>query len=110
MNRRQLHLTELAWAFVGFGIMCFLMGSGWSVARAKYYQLQLAEHRLAVNSVLSGVKEVQETLIKSAETSAIAPQEKQEIKQQIQKNNRILDRVEADIEETTNKLIKSTSE
>ena len=58
MVKRGANLTDLAWSFVGFGLMCFLIGSGWSVSQAKHYQLELAEYKLAVGSALSEVKTV----------------------------------------------------
>ena len=67
---------QWAWNFVGFGLMWFLIGAGWSLAKAKFYQAQLAEHKLVVGKVLSNVEKVSNTLERSAETSALLPLKK----------------------------------
>ena len=50
--------TAWAWNFVGFGLMWFLIGAGWSIAQAKYYKAQLAEYKLVVGKVLFDVEKV----------------------------------------------------
>ena len=94
-----------AWNFVGFGLMCWLMGCGWSVSRAKAYQIELAEYKLQVGSALSEVKKVSDTLERTAESSAIAPHEKYQIQKQVEKSAAVLEQVESSIEQETDKLI-----
>ena len=57
--------TAWAWNFVGFGLMWFLIGAGWSIAQAKYYKAQLAEHKLVVGKVLFDVEKVSDTFAQS---------------------------------------------
>jgi len=94
------------WNFVGFGLMCFGVGCGVSVARATSYQLELMQYKMAVGSALSSVGQVSDTLEFNAETSPIAPTEKRRIKQLTQKSDRTLQAIEQDIESETKKLIK----
>ena len=54
--------TNWAWNFVGFGLMWFLIGAGWSLAKANYYQAQLAEYKLVVSKVLLDVEKVSKFL------------------------------------------------
>lgn len=98
------------WNFVGFGLMWFLIGSGWSVARAKVYQLEVAEYKLQVGLALSEVRKASDTLQSVSATSPIAPKEKRKIRAATQKSDRILDAVEKDIEEETEKLINKEIE
>lgn len=105
MVRQRISLTELAWAFVAFGIMSLLIGCGWSVSQAKVYQLELAEYKLAVGQVLSGVRKVSDTLERGAQTAPIAPAQKREIQQLTQDAAAVLEQVESDIELETEKLI-----
>ncbi len=79
--------------------------NGWSVARAKVYQLELAEDKLAVGSALSEVRKVSDTFERTAVSSAIAPHEKYRIQQLTQKSTAVLEQVESDIEQSTEKLI-----
>lgn len=102
-----LRKTPINWAgnFIGFGAMCFLIGCGWSVSKAQVYKLELAEYKLAVGQVLYGVRKVSDTLEKTAETSPLALQEKQEIQQLTQDAAAVLEQVEFDIKSETEKLI-----
>ena len=97
--------TIWAWNFVGFGLMWFLIGSGWSVARAKAYQIELAEYKLQVGTALSEVKKVSDTLESVSNLPAIAPKQRQKIKKLTRKSDRILDAVEERVEKETDKLI-----
>lgn len=92
--------------FIGFGLglMWFLMGSGWSIARAKAYQLEVAEYKLQVGLALSSVWEASNTLQSVSATSPIALKEKQKIHAATIKSDRILEKIEKDIEEETKKL------
>ncbi len=106
MVRKSHSFSPLAWNFIGFGLMWFLIGNGWSVSRAKVYQLELAEYKLAVGSALSEVRKVSDTLERTAESStAIAPHERYQIQQLTQKSTAVLEQVESDIEQSTEKLI-----
>ena len=97
--------TAWAWNFVGFGLMWFLIGAGWSIAQAKYYKAQLAEHKLVVGKVLFDVEKVSDTFAQSVKTSAITPQKKYEIQKLTEKSSAVLEQVKADFEEETDKLI-----
>ena len=105
MWNRNNNLTNFAWNFVGFGVMWFLIGSGWSVSRAKAYQIELAQYKLQVGSALSGVKKVSNTLERTAVSSAIAPHEKYRIQQLTEESSAVLEQVESIIEQETDKLI-----
>ncbi len=99
IKKLSIYPPALAWNFVSFGLMIFLCCSGWSVARAKVYQLQVAEYKLAVGSALSEVKKVSDTLEKSAETSAIALKEKRKISKLTQQSNATIEQVEQSIDQ-----------
>ena len=95
---------------IGFGLMWFLIGCGWSISRAKSYQLELAQYKLAVGQVLSGVRKVSDTLERGAQTSTIAPAQKREIQQLTQDATAVLEQVESNIELETEKLIHLVEE
>ncbi|MDJ0904166.1 MAG: hypothetical protein QNJ55_35820 [Xenococcus sp. MO_188.B8] len=103
--RKSHSFPPSAWNFVAFGLMCWLMGCGWSVSRAKAYQIELAQYKLQVGSALSEVKKVSDTLEQTAVNSAIAPHEKYRIQQLTEKSTAVLEQVESDIEQSTEKLI-----
>ena len=106
MVRKSHSFSALAGNFIGFGLMWFLIGNGWSVSRAKVYQLELAEYKLAVGSALSEVRKVSDTLERTAESStAIAPHERYQIQKQAEKSTAALEQVESRIEQETDKLI-----
>ena len=110
MVKRSIYPPGAAWIIFSFGLSAFLCCSGYSLTRATNYQLQLAEYRLQVGTALSQVKKVSDTLEKSAKTSALAPNKKQEIQQLTEKSDRIIDRVEQDIEAETSKLTNPITE
>jgi hypothetical protein len=106
MRNRNNFFPPSAWNFVSFGLMCWLIGCGWSVSRAKAYQIELAQYKLQVGSALSEVKKVSDTLERTAESStAIAPHEKYQIQKQVEKSSAVLEQVESKIEQETEKLI-----
>ena len=89
---------QWAWNFVGFGLMWFLIGAGWSLAKANYYQAQLAEYKLVVGKVLFDVEKVSDTF-------SLAPQEKYKIQKLTEKSSAVLEQVKADFEKETDRLI-----
>ena len=97
--------TAWAWNFVGFGLMWFLIGAGWSLAKANYYQAQLAEYKLVVGKVLFDVEKVSDTFAQSVEISTLAPQEKYKIQKLTEKSSAVLEQVKADFEKETDRLI-----
>ncbi len=105
MVKKSNFFPPSAWNFVAFGLMCWLMGCGWSVSRAKAYQIELAQYKLQVGSALSGVKKVSNTLERTAVSSAIAPHEKYRIQQLTEESSAVLEQVESIIEQETDKLI-----
>ncbi len=104
MRNLRSQPTNWFWNFVGLGLCVFLCGSGLSISRARSYQIELAQYKLAVGTALSEVKKVSDTLERSAESSAIAPQEKQRIHELTQKSDAVIQQVESEIEAETNKL------
>ncbi len=58
-----------------------------------------------VGSALSEVKKLSDTLEQTAVNSAIAPHEKYRIQQLTEKSTAVLEQVESDIEQSTEKLI-----
>lgn len=104
MNYRQSQPTIWFWNFLGLGLCAFLCGSGWSVSRAKYYRMELAEFQLGVGNALHEVRKASDTLERSAQNSAIAPQQKREIQQATEKSKAVIEQVESQIEAETNKL------
>lgn len=104
-NYRNRTFSPFAINCLGFGMMCFLIGCGYSMAQAKVYQMELAEFKLAVGSALSGVKQVSDTLERSAVSATIAPQEREKIRRLTEKSSAVLEQVESDIEDETEKLI-----
>ena len=106
MWNRNDNFTNWAWNFIGFGLMWFLIGSGWSVSRAKAYQIELAEYKLQVGSALSEVEKLSNDLEHTAsESIAIAPREKYQIQKQAEKSAAVLELVKSSIEQETEKLI-----
>ena len=106
MVRKPNLLPPSACNFIAFGLMSWLMGCGWSVSRAKAYQIELAQYKLQVGSALSEVRKVSDTLERTVESStAIAPHERYQIQKQVEKSTAVLEQVESDIEESTEKLI-----
>ena len=108
VNKIVIH--PLAQIILSVGASVFMGFSGHSLSKAKTYQVQLAEYKLQVGTVLTSVEKVSDTLEQTAKTSAIAPADKKKIQQLTQKSDRLLEAVEKDIEEQTEKLIKSESE
>lgn len=98
-------IPNLAWIFTSFGFMCFLIGSGWSISRAKVYELQLAQYKLAVGSVLNDVATVNDTLDKVAQSAAIPTAQKQKIERLTDRNKAVIDQAQADITAQTSSLI-----
>lgn len=105
MVRQPSQIPSLAWIFTSFGFMCFLIGSGWSISRAKVYELELAQYKLAVGSVLVDVATVSDTLDNAARSATIAPAEKQKIERLTDKTNTVINQARTDIDEETSKLI-----
>ncbi|MEY2832269.1 MAG: hypothetical protein RLZZ574_1527 [Cyanobacteriota bacterium] len=110
MVRQKYEIPNLAWIFTSFGFMCFLIGSGWSISQAKIYELELAQYKLAVGSVLVDVATVTNTLDDAANTSAISPAQKQKIERLTNKSEAVIEQARTDIDEETNKLINFESE
>jgi hypothetical protein len=107
---RQQTIPSLAWIFTSFGFMCFLIGSGWSISRAKVYELELAQYKLAVGSVLTDVATVTDTLSSAAKQSAISPAQKQKIERLSSKSEAVIEQAELEIEQETMKLIDFDTE
>lgn len=105
MVRTNQSIPNLAWIFTSFGFMCFLIGSGWSISRAKVYELELAQYKLAVGTVLSDVATVNETLEQAAKNSKIAPAQKQKIERLTDRNKAVIDRAQVDLSAQTSTLI-----
>ncbi len=105
MVRNSIYPPALAWNFAAFGLMVFLCGSAYSVSRAKAYQLELAQYKLQVGTVLSDVAKVSNTLEVSANNSAIAPAKKREIKKLTEKSQGIIEQTKQDIENQTEELL-----
>lgn len=105
MVRQKYEIPNLAWIFTSFGFMCFLIGSGWSISRAKVYELELAQYKLAVGTALSKVEQVSTTLDDAAQKAAIATTEKEKIARLTDKSEAVILKARTDIDEETNKLI-----
>ncbi|MEM6613288.1 MAG: hypothetical protein AAF652_13730 [Cyanobacteria bacterium P01_C01_bin.72] len=110
MVKKSMIASEWFWNQLGFAIAVFSVGTSWSISRAKVYQIELAEYKLQVGTVLHEVKKVSDTLEQVSQSAAIAPLEKRKIQAATQKSDRLLEAVEKDIEEQTEKLIKSEPE
>ncbi len=91
-------LNTLPKLFLSFGAMWLMIDSGKSISQAKHYQMELAEYKLTVGSALSEVQKVSDTLEKSVDSSAIAPQEKEEIKKLTQESSAVLEKIEGETE------------
>ena len=111
MKNRSIYPPALAWNFASFGLMIFLCGSGWSVAQATFYQIELAEYKLQVGSALSEVKkDVSDTLEQVSNSPTIAPKERRKIRAAAKKSDRIFDAAEEEIDRSTEKLIHLEAE
>jgi|SRR5210317_525980 len=107
---KRYYPPAMAWNFVSFGLMVFLCGSAWSVARAKAYQIEVAEYKLQVGTALSQVKRVSDTLEQVSNSTALAPEQAQKIRAATEKSDRILEAVEKDIENSTEQVFKPEKE
>lgn len=105
MVRQQTQIPDLAWIFTSFGFMCFLIGSGWSISRAKVYELELAQYKLAVGSALSNVEQISTTLDDAAQKAALAPAQKEKIARLTDKSEAVIEQARTDIDQETSKLI-----
>lgn len=97
MVRQQYEIPSLAWIFTSFGFMCFLIGSGWSISRAKVYELELAQYKLAVGTALSKVEQVSTTLDDAAQRAALAPAQKEKIARLTDKSEAVIEQVKSEI-------------
>ncbi len=96
------------WNQLGFAIAVLSIGTSWSISRAKVFELELAQYKLAVGGALFDVQKVSDTLEKSAERLAIAPAKKAAIKQQLSESNAVIDQVQAEVSEETKQLTETT--
>jgi hypothetical protein len=110
MVRQKYEIPSLAWIFTSFGFMCFLIGSGWSISRAKVYELELAQYKLAVGTALSHVEKVSTTLDDAAQKAAIAPAQKEKIARLTDQSEAAIEQARTDIDKQTLKLINLEAE
>src|SRR6056300_103613 len=98
-NEPPTYLTILS-----FGVSGFLICMGVSTVKAQHYRVEYEQFRLEVGTVLSTVKAASDTLQYTAETSTIAPQDKREIQQLTQKSSAVIEQIQSEIDQQTDKL------
>lgn len=91
MVRRPYLISGYFWNFVGFGLMWLLIGSGYSVARAKVYQLELAQYKLEVGTSLNKVQQASDTLTAATKTLPLPQGKKQKIITQLEESNAVIE-------------------
>ncbi|NJO99183.1 MAG: hypothetical protein HC775_16755 [Hyellaceae cyanobacterium CSU_1_1] len=92
--RQQSNVPALAWIFTSFGFMVFLVCSGISLTKAKAYQLELAQYKLAVGSALNEVVQVNSTLVETAKSAPLPPAKKQQIVNLTEKSNQAIESID----------------
>ncbi len=95
------------WNQLGFAIAVLSIGTSWSISRAKVFELELAQYKLAVGGALLDVQKVSDTLEKSAERLPIAPAKKAAIKQQLSESNAVINQVQAEVNQSTKQLTEA---
>ena len=104
---RQAYLVSYwFWNFVGFGLMWLLIGSGYSVARAKVYQLELAQYKLEVGTSLNKVQQVSNTLGEATKILPLPQGKKQKIFMQLEESNAVIEQTEQKVERDIKDLIE----
>lgn len=105
MVRRSIYPPAFAWDVLSLGLAIFLGCSGISIVRTDNYKIEHQQFKLEVGEAISKVRKVSDTLERTAETSAIADHEKYRIQQLTDKSTAVLEQVESEIEQETEKLI-----
>lgn len=98
MVRQYSLVSQWFWNFVGFGLMWLLIGSGYSVARAKVYQLELAQYKLEVGTSLSNVQQVSDNLIQTTKTLPLPQVRKQKIITQLEESNAVIEQTKQSVD------------
>ena len=104
MKRQSFFIPPAAWIITSIGFSIFLGCSGISLLRARNYELQLAEYKLAVGSVLSEAQQELTNVDRQLENVPIAPEQKRELEELTRKTDAVLEQFQADIEEESEKL------
>ncbi len=105
MVKHSIYPPPFAWDVLSLGLAIFLSCSGISIVRTDNYKVEYQQFKLQVGEAISEVRKVSDTLERTAESSAIAPHEKYRIQQLTEKSTAVLEQVESDIEQSTEKLI-----
>jgi hypothetical protein len=102
--------TGCFWNCVGMAIAVLSVGLSCSLARAKTFELELAQYKLKTGSAILEVQKVSNTLEESADLLPLATAKRQEIKQQLNQTNAALDQASSEIEQITTESIESLPE
>ena len=105
MVRRSMTPTNWFWNQLGFAIATLSVGVSISVSQSRTFELELAEYKIKTNSALARVKEVSDTLEKSAELLPIAEPKRQEIEKDLAESSAVLEEVEEEIDQEYKDLI-----
>ena len=97
--------TPCFWNCIGIAIAILSIGGSINISRTKTLEIEMAQYKLKTGSAISKVQKVSDALEKSADNSAIAPQQKKEIEQQLSESNEILEQAVEQIDRETKQLI-----
>lgn len=100
MMIKQSAPTAIFWNFTGFAIAILSCGVSWSLFNASNYKLEALNNKLEVNSAVEKVKEVSDTLEKSAGRLPVV--EKIKIQKQ-------LDEVNEELSSTQQKILTDSN-
>ena len=104
MKRQSFFIPPSAWIITSIGFSIFLGCSGISLVRTSNYQLEIAQYKLAVGSALNEVQREIVDIDRTVSTAPIATEQKQKIKELTQKTDAVLEGIQKDIEDSSEKL------
>ncbi len=104
IRKAGLNPTAMFWNCLGLAIAIMSIGTSWSISRAKVYQLQLAQYKLAVGDALSEVKHVSDQLEQKTQSLPLPVAQKRKIQRQLQETNAVIESAETAIDQEVKEL------
>lgn len=93
--------TGCFWNCVGVAIAVLSFGLSYSLARAKTFELELAQYKLKTGSAILEVQKASDTLERSVDRLPLTTAKRSEIKQQLDQTSAALDQASTEIEQIT---------
>ncbi len=110
IRKAGLQPTAMFWNCLGIAIAIMSVGTSWSISRAKVYQLELAQYKLAVGDALSDVKHVSDTLEQQTQSLPIPAAQKKEIQRSLSETNAVIESAEIEIDQEVKELTQPESD